>query len=163
MSCFVVPYPLVCWCADHHHPSSRMQAPQATKPSLIGPHHDVNASAEAAKPVTFRVRLRKQGARGDDDSKRVEVPSSSAIAASLRAQRAHEDVERKELKKLVLAAERSQVAEERIAAAEAKAAAGVRGGGRGSRSYLSKRKQDSGFRLDESSFHSEVRNVRGTL
>jgi hypothetical protein len=146
-----------------HHPLCRVQALQATKTSLIGPRHDADASAEAAKPVLFRVRLRKQGGRGDDDSKRIEVPSSSAIAASLRAQRAHEDVERKELKKLVLAAERSQVAEERIVAAEAKAAAGGRAGGRGSRSYLSRRKQDSGFRMEESSFHSEVRNVRGAL
>jgi hypothetical protein len=121
----------------------------------------------ATAPVAFRVRLRKQGARGDDDSKRVEIPSASAIATSLRAHRAHEDEERRELKKLVLAAERSQAIEERDAAAAAAAAARAEQQGkpapRGSRSYLASQRGRSGFKLDERSFHNEVRNVRGAL
>ena len=111
------------------------------------------------------MRLRKLGARGDDDSHRVTLPQDSAIAAALRARRAHEDEERRHLKALVLAAERSQVAEERSAAAAELAAARAAGqrAGRGSRSYLASQRGRSGYKLEENEFHSEVRNVRGAL
>jgi hypothetical protein len=107
------------------------------------------------QPVMFRLRLRKQGGRGDSDSKRLALPASSAIAVRLQEQLAREAAERGELKKLVLAAERIQVEEER----EAARTSGVIH----RRNLTQRRQKSSGFRLGESDFHEEVRNVRGSL
>lgn len=112
--------------------------------------------------VAFRVRLRKAGPRGDADNRRVALPANSAIAAKLAAQRAHEEEERGELKRLVLAAERTQAEEEREAARAGLAAAAAAGPRRRAANERRGHK-GSGFRLDERDFHEEVRNVRGTL
>lgn len=141
-----------------------MQLPAAAKAVPLASHADAGNTAAATGPVVFRVRLRKHGARGDDDSKRVELPPQSAIASSLLARRQQEVTERKELKKLVLAAERSQVAEERHAEAAAAAAAVAAGvGGKAKVQKGRKNRDTSGFRLGEKDFHSEVRDVRGKL
>lgn len=55
-------------------------------------------------PVCFRVRLKKQNARGDQ-TLRLELPSSSTIAAHLHEHRTEEELERSRMKELVLAAE----------------------------------------------------------
>jgi hypothetical protein len=120
----------------------------------------VQAPATAGQPVDsqsvlFRLRLRKQGGRGDSDSKRLALPATSAIAVRLQAHQAKEAAERGELKKLVLAAERSQAEEEREAARASVATH--------RRSLAHRRQKNSGFRLKESDFHEEVRNVRGSL
>ena len=63
------------------------------------------AEAEAASsPVCFRVRLKRQNARGDQ-THRLELPSSSTIAAHLNEHRTEEGLERSRMKELVLAAE----------------------------------------------------------
>jgi hypothetical protein len=159
---------LCCTRSSPGHQIARMRALQSQGPAPRPVQPSTSAAAASGgtqeAPVAFRVRLRKQGARGDVDSNRIEIPASSAIASNLRARRVHETEERKELKKLVLAAERSQAAEERDAAAATLAAARAAEGkqsGRGSR--LNSQRGKSGFRLDEESFHDEVRNVRGAL
>lgn len=109
------------------------------------------------------MRLRKQGVRGDDDSRRITVPASSAIAASLRAQQAAESAERKQLKELVLAADKVQAAEEHAAdVAQITSQLGAqRSAHRGKASYLQQRR--SGMQTDKQDFVEGVRNVRGAL
>lgn len=57
-----------------------------------------------SSPVCFRVRLKRQNARGDQ-THRLELPSSSTIAAHLNEHRTEEELERSRMKELVLAAE----------------------------------------------------------
>jgi len=112
--------------------------------------------------VAFRVRLKRQGGR-DDQSHRLELPASSSIAAHLHEHRNEEEIQRTQMKALVLAAERTQAAEEQIdsdgihAHGEGKA--------RGRKSYMANRKQMT-IRLGEESFSGSsnaLRNIHGAL
>lgn len=62
------------------------------------------ADTSISAPVCFRVRLKRQNARGDQ-THRLELPSSSTIAAHLNEHRTEEELERSRMKELVLAAE----------------------------------------------------------
>lgn len=116
---------------------------------------------EESAAVAFRVRLKRQGGR-DDQSHRLELPASSSIAAHLHEHRNEEEIQRTQMKALVLAAERTQAAEEQLDAdgvphGETKA--------KGRKSYMASRKQTT-IRLGEESFSgtsNALRNIHGAL
>ena len=118
---------------------------------------------DSHEAVPFRIRLRKQGVRGDDDSRRITVPANSAIAASLRAKQAVENEERQHMKKLVLAASESQAAEEHAAdIAQIQEQLGAQRAQQRRRAHTQQRAR-SGMQTEASDFVEGVRNVRGML
>ena len=136
---------------------------QATPAQIWQPATQQQSTSDSHAAVPFRIRLRKQGVRGDDDSRRITLPANSAIAASLRARQAAESEERQHMKKLVLAASESQAAEEHAAdVAQIKEQLGGQRTQQRRQPHTQQRPR-SGMQTDASDFVEGVRNVRGSL
>lgn len=116
---------------------------------------DVAVAEPTSSPVCFRVRLKRQNARGDQ-THRLELPSSSTIAAHLHEHRTEEELERSRMKELVLAAE-ANITPDQVPLSEL----GRKKEQNRRRPVVSQRGVDSA--MDDEGLPGVFRNVRGHL